>query len=132
MERWELEGKPTYRNPQNANGRGFRRPNNNGPHAFPREQREKCREDKRIQTPLQNNTITHEGGEEIDEFDPKIHSVEEAPPFPHLTQSAYEKSLMNIQIHELGKGERVGHTSNRYNLRQGRKKETSTAQTSPS
>jgi hypothetical protein len=29
---------------------------------------------------------------------------------------------MNIQIHELGKGERVGHTSNRYNLRS-RKKE---------
>jgi ribonuclease HI len=34
-----------------------------------------------------------------------------------LTQSAYEKYMMNIQIHELGKGERVGHTSNRYNLR---------------
>jgi hypothetical protein len=29
---------------------------------------------------------------------------------------------MNIQIHELGKGERAGHTSNRYNLRS-RKKE---------
>jgi hypothetical protein len=41
MERWELEGKPMYRNPQNADNRGFRRPNNNGPQAFPREQREK-------------------------------------------------------------------------------------------
>ena len=29
---------------------------------------------------------------------------------------------MNIQIHELGKGERASHTSNRYNLRS-RKKE---------
>jgi hypothetical protein len=122
MERWELEGKPMYRNPQNTDGRGFRRPNNNGPWAFPREQREKDREDQRIQTPIQNNLVTHEGGEEIDEFDLEIHCVEEAPPFPHLTQSAYEKSLMSIQIHELGKGERVGHTSNRYNLRS-RKKE---------
>jgi hypothetical protein len=111
-----------YRNPQNVDNRGFRRLNNNGPHAFPREQRGKDREDQRIQTPLQNNLVTHEEGEEIDEFDPEIHCVEEAPPFPHLTQSTYEKSLMNIQIHELGKGERVGHTSNRYNLRS-RKKE---------
>jgi hypothetical protein len=117
MESWELEGKPMYRNLQNAHGRGFRRPDNNGSRAFPREQREKDREDQRIQTPLQNNMVTHEGGEEINEFDPKIHCVEKAPPFPHLTQSAYEKSLMNIQIHELGKGERAGHTSNRYNLR---------------
>jgi hypothetical protein len=54
-------------------------------------------------------------------FDPEIHCVEEAPPFPHLTQSAYEKSLMNIQIHELGKGERAGHTPNRYNLRSRKK-----------
>lgn len=122
MERWELEGKPMYRNPQNADGRGFKRPNNNGPHEFPREQREKDREDQRIQTPLQNNLVTHEGGEEIDEFDPEIHCLEEAPPFPYLTQSAYEKSIMNIQIHELEKGEKAGHTSNRYNLRS-RKKE---------
>lgn len=97
------------------------RPNNNGPWAFPREQREKDREDQRIQAPLQNNLVTHEEGEEIDKFNPKIHSVEEAPPFPHLTQSAYEKSLMNIQIHELGKEERAGHTCNRYNLRLKRK-----------
>jgi hypothetical protein len=96
MERWELEGNPMYRNPQNAGNRGFRRPNNNGPQAFPREQKGKDREDQRIQTPLQNNLVTHEEGEEIDEFDPKIHCVEEAPPFPHLTQSAYERSLMNI------------------------------------
>jgi hypothetical protein len=122
IERLELEGKPMYRNPQNTDNRGFRRPNNNGPQAFPRQQREKDREDQRIQTPLQNNLVTHEEGEEIDKFDPEIHYVEEAPPFPHLTQSAYEKSMMNIQIHELGKGERAGQPSNRYNLRS-RKKE---------
>jgi hypothetical protein len=52
MERWELEGKPIYINPQNADNRGFRRPNNNGPQAFPREQRGKDTEDQRIQTPL--------------------------------------------------------------------------------
>jgi hypothetical protein len=121
MERWELEGKPMYRNPQNADGRGFRRPNNNGPQAFPREQREKDREDQRIQTPLQNNLVTHEGGEDIDKFDPEIHCFEEAPPFPHLTQSAYEKSLMNVQIHELGKEESAGHAPNRYNLRSRKK-----------
>jgi hypothetical protein len=28
MERWELEGKPMYRNPQNTGNRGFRRPSN--------------------------------------------------------------------------------------------------------
>jgi hypothetical protein len=121
IEKWELEGKPMYRNPQNDDNRGFRRPNNNGPQAFPREPRGKDREDQRIQPPLQNNLVTHEEGEEIDEFDPEIHYVEEAPSFPHLTQSAYEESLMNIQIHELGKGERAGHTSHRYNLRSRKK-----------
>jgi hypothetical protein len=31
MEKWELEGKPMYRNPQNTDNRGFRRPSNNVP-----------------------------------------------------------------------------------------------------
>jgi hypothetical protein len=31
MEIWELEGKPMYKNPQNDDNRGFRRPTNNGP-----------------------------------------------------------------------------------------------------
>ena len=91
------------------------------PQVFPREQRGKDRDDQRVQTPLQNNLVDHEERDEIDEFGPEIHCIEETPPFPHLTQSAYEKSLMNIQIHELGKGERVGHTSNRYNIRSRRK-----------
>jgi ribonuclease HI len=121
MERWELEGKPMYRNPQNTDNRGFRRPTNNMPQVFPREQRGKDREDQRVQTPLQNNLVDHEEREEIDEFGPEIHCIEETPPFPHLTQSAYEESLMSAQIHELGKEQRAGHTSNRYNLRSRRK-----------
>jgi ribonuclease HI len=121
IERLELEGKPMYRNPQNNDNRGFRRPANNMPQAFPREQRGKDREDQRVQTPLQNNLVDHEEREEIDEFGPEIHCIEEAPPFPHLTQSAYEESLMSAQIHELGKEQRAGHTSNRYNLRSKRK-----------
>jgi hypothetical protein len=43
MERWELEGKPMYRNPQNTDNRGFRRPSNNVPQASPREQKGKDR-----------------------------------------------------------------------------------------
>jgi hypothetical protein len=121
IERLELEGKPMYRNPQNTDNRGFRRPANNVPQVFPREQRGRDRDDQRVQTPLQNNLVDHEERDEIDEFGPEIHCIEETPPFPHLTQSAYEKSLMNIQIHELGKGERAGHTPGRYNLRSRRK-----------
>jgi hypothetical protein len=52
MERWELEGKPMYKNPQNTNNRGFRRPSNNMPKDFPREPRSIDRDEHRIQTPL--------------------------------------------------------------------------------
>ena len=31
MERWELEGKPMYKNPKNTDNIGFRRPSNNVP-----------------------------------------------------------------------------------------------------
>ena len=62
MERWELEGKPLYRNPQNTDSRVFRKPNNNVPQDFPREQRSGDRDDQRIQTPLQNNLVSHEEG----------------------------------------------------------------------
>jgi hypothetical protein len=81
MERWELEGKPIYRNPQNADSRGFRKPNNNVPQVFPREQRSRDRDDQRIQTPLQNNLVSHEEGEEIDELDPEIHCIEDSSSF---------------------------------------------------
>jgi ribonuclease HI len=111
-----------YRNPQNTDNRGFRRPANNMPQVFPREQRGKDRDDQRVQTPLQNNLVDHEEREEIDKFGPEIHCIEDTAPFPHLTQSAYEESLMSAQIYELGKEQRADHTSNRYNLRS-RKKE---------
>jgi hypothetical protein len=55
------------------------------PQVFPRKQRGKDREDQRVQAPLQNNLVDHEEREEIDEFGPEIHCIEEAPPFPHLT-----------------------------------------------
>ena len=74
-----------YKNPQNTDNRGFRQPTNNMPQVFPREQRGKDREDQRVQTPLQNNLVDHEEREEIDEFGPEIHCIEETPPFPHLT-----------------------------------------------
>jgi hypothetical protein len=121
MERWELEGKPMYKNPQNTDNRGFRRPNNNVPQALPREQRSKDRDEQRIQTPLQNNLVAHEEGEEIDELDPEIHCIEDTFPFPHLTQSIYEESLMNSQVNELGKGEKANNTPNRYHLRSKKK-----------
>jgi hypothetical protein len=45
MERSELEGKPMYRNPQNTDNRGLKRPNNNVPQALPREKRSKDRDE---------------------------------------------------------------------------------------
>jgi hypothetical protein len=45
MERWELEGNPMYRNPQNDDNGSFSRPGNNVSRALPREQRSKDRED---------------------------------------------------------------------------------------
>jgi hypothetical protein len=48
MERLELEGKPTYKNPKNTDNRGFRRPDNNVPQIIPREQRNRDRDDQRI------------------------------------------------------------------------------------
>jgi hypothetical protein len=45
MERWELEGKPIYGNPQSTDNIGFRRPNNNVPQIMPREQRNRDRDD---------------------------------------------------------------------------------------
>jgi hypothetical protein len=52
----------------------------------------------------------------VDELDPEIHYVEDTSPFPHLTQSAYEESLINTQINELSRGEKANDTPNRYNL----------------
>jgi hypothetical protein len=110
-----------YKNPQNVDNRGFSRPSNNMPQALPREPRRKDRDEKRIQTPLQNNLVPHEEGEEIDELDPEIHCIEDTFPFPHLAQSIYEESLMNNQVNELGKEEKANNTPNRYHLRSNKK-----------
>jgi hypothetical protein len=32
---------------------------------------------------------------ETDEPEPKIHYLEDTPPFPHLTRTTYEESLMD-------------------------------------
>jgi hypothetical protein len=63
--------------------------------------------------------------EEADTGDtePKIHSLEVIPPFPHLTKSAYEESLMNGQLHELSREGKDGSGRGRYNLRSGKKVE---------
>jgi hypothetical protein len=54
MEKIKMEGKQTYKNPQNTDNRvNFWRPNNNVPQIMPREQRNRDRYDKRIQTPPQ-------------------------------------------------------------------------------
>jgi hypothetical protein len=106
----ELEGKPIIEIPKILITEAFRRPNNNVPQIMPREQRNRDRDDQRIQTPLQNNLVDDEEGEEIDELGPEIHCIEDTSPFPHLTQSAYEESLMNSQINELSKGEKAKAT----------------------
>jgi hypothetical protein len=68
--------------------------NNNAPNIMPREQRDRDINDQKIQTPLQNNLVTDEERKEED-IDPEIHCIGDTSPFPHLTQSSYEESLMN-------------------------------------
>jgi len=57
----------------------------------------------------------------VDELNPKIHFIEETSAFPHLTQSAYEESLINTQI----------NTPNKYNLRSKRKEGNFDSQDQP-
>jgi hypothetical protein len=116
IEKLKSEGKPTYRNAQNNYNRGnYRRPNNS-PQIFPRDPRNRERDDQRVQAPLQNNLVADEEEEEV-EVDPKIHFLGDTSPSPHLTQSSYEKYLMDIQINELRKGEKEKENHSRYNLR---------------
>jgi hypothetical protein len=120
MEKLKLEGRQNYRNPQNVDNRGnFRRPNN-APQILPREQRNRDRNDQNIQTPLQNNLVTDDEGED-EGFDPEIHCLGDTSSFPHLTQSAYEESLMDNQLNELSKGDKANNSPNRYNLRSKKK-----------
>jgi ribonuclease HI len=117
MEKLKFEGKQGYKSAQNTDNRGnFRRPNN-APQIIQRDQRN--RDDQKIQTPLQNNLVTDEGEEE--DADPEIHCLGDTSSFPHLTQFAYEESLMDSQLNEMSKGERTSSQPNRYNLRSKKK-----------
>jgi hypothetical protein len=49
-----------------------------------REPQNRDRDDQKIQTPLQNNLVIDEGGEEED-LDPEIHCLEDTSSSPHLT-----------------------------------------------
>jgi hypothetical protein len=125
MEKIKMEGRPTYRNPQNVDNIGsFRRPNNNDPQIMPREQRNRDREDHMIQTPLQNNLVDDEKREE-EEIDPEIHCIRDTSPFPHLNQSACKESLMDSHLNELSKEDKDNGNPNRYNVRLKKKARTS-------
>jgi hypothetical protein len=106
MEKIELEGKKGYRNSQNTENRGSFKSPTNAPQIIQRDQRNKDRDDQKIQAPLQNNLVTDEEGEE-EEIDPEIHCLGDTSSFPHLTQAAYEESLMDSQLNELSKGEKT-------------------------
>jgi len=66
------------------------------------------------------NLVTDEEGEEKD-VDPEMHCLGDTSSSPHLTQFAYEESLMSIQLNELSKGKRTNGNSNIYNLRSNKK-----------
>jgi ribonuclease HI/uncharacterized small protein (DUF1192 family) len=117
MERIKVERRKMYKGPQNTENKGgFRRPNNFAPPNMHKE-KERDRDDQRIQAPFQNNFMADEEQGEVDEPEPKIHSLEGTPPFPHLTKSAYEESLMDGQLNELSKADKAGGGRGRYNLR---------------
>jgi hypothetical protein len=120
MEKLKLEGKQNYRNTQNVDNRGnFRRPNN-APQVLQRDQRNRDRDDQKVQAPLQNNLVVDEEGED-EETDPEIHCLGDTSSSPHLTQSAYEESLMDSQLNELSKGEKTNDNPSKYNLRSKKK-----------
>jgi hypothetical protein len=75
---------------------------------------------KKFQAPLQNNLVSDEEGEH-EENDPTIHCLGDTSSSPHVTQSAYEESLMDIQLNELIKGEKTNDNPSKYNLRSKKK-----------
>jgi hypothetical protein len=121
MERMKVEGRQAYKGPQNAENKGgFRRPNNITSPTVQRE-RGRDREDQKIQAPFQNNFVAEGEEGETDELDPEIHCFGDTPPFPHLTQSTYEESLMDSQLNELSKGDKASGNQGRYDLRSKKK-----------
>jgi hypothetical protein len=125
MERMKVEGRQAYKGPQNVENKGgFRRPNNINSSNVQRE-RGRNREDQKIHAPFQNNFVAEGEEGETDELDPEIHCFGDTPPFPHLTQSAYEESLMDSQLNELSEGDKASDSQSRYNLRSKKKTATS-------
>jgi hypothetical protein len=121
MERMKVEVRQSYKGPHNTENKGgFRKPNNFTPPNVQRE-RGRDREDQRIQAPLQNNFVAEDEERETDELDLEIHCFGDTPPFPHLTQSAYEDSLMDSQLNELSKRDKASGSQGRYNLRSDKK-----------
>jgi hypothetical protein len=91
MERMKVERRKAYKGPQSIKNKGgFRRPNNIASLMMQID-----RDDQKIQAPFQKKIATEGREEETDELDPKIHCFGDTPPFPHLTQSTYEESLMD-------------------------------------
>jgi hypothetical protein len=121
MERMKVEGRQAYKGPQNTENKGgFRRPNHIVSPTVQRE-RGRDREDQKIQAPFQNNFMAEEEEGEADELDPEIHCFGDTPPFPHLTQSAYEESLMDSHLNELSKENKTSSRQGRYDLRSQKK-----------
>jgi hypothetical protein len=58
---------------------------------------------------------------EDEETNQEIHCVGDTSPSPHLTQSAYEESLMDNYLNKLSKGEKDNENQNKYNLRSKKK-----------
>ena len=75
VERLKVERRQMYKGPQNTENKGgFRRPNNFAPPTMHKE-KERDRDDQRIQAPFQNNFVADEEERQPDEPEPKIHSV---------------------------------------------------------
>jgi hypothetical protein len=72
VERLKVERRQMYKGPQNAENRGgFRRPNNFAPPTMHKE-KERDRDDQKIQAPFQNNFVADEEEAEADEPEPKF------------------------------------------------------------
>jgi hypothetical protein len=124
MEKHKVERKLMYKGPQGVEIKGgFRRPNNISPPTMQRE-KGRDREDQKIQAPFQNNFVAEKEEGETNELELEIHCFGDTPYFPHLTQSAYEESLMDIQLNELRKGDKASGSQGRYNLRSNKKTTT--------
>jgi hypothetical protein len=98
MEKLKLEGKQTPRNTQNALITEVASEDQIILYIIlPRDLRNRDMDDQKVQTPLQNNLVVDEEGED-EETDLEIHCLGDTSSSPHLTHSTYEESLMDNQI----------------------------------